>query len=74
LLDGKIVCSYIGSMNCRTWDQLFEEYEKATFERVARVRGTLGAKRVEELERVNQEIARTLRDLREHEMAHRCHS
>lgn len=61
-------------MTCRTWNQLFEQYEKATYDRVARSRDNFGATRSSELESLNNEIARTLRELREHEQVHRCHS
>jgi len=61
-------------MNCRTWNELFEEYEKATFERVARSRENFGSTRMTELEKLNKEIARTLHELREHESTHRCHA
>jgi len=61
-------------MNCRTWDELFEEYEKATLKRVAQPKARYGARDVCELEKLNAEIAQTLRELREHERVHRCHS
>ena len=61
-------------MQCRTWTELFEEYEKATFARVARSRENFGLPRVTELETLNKEIARTLHELREHETVHHCHS
>lgn len=61
-------------MHCRTWNELFEEYEKATFERVARSRENFGSTRLTELEHLSQEIARTLRELHEHESVHQCHA
>lgn len=61
-------------MRCQRWNELFEEYERATFERVTRSRENFGPSRATELETLNKEIARTLHELRDHETAHHCNS
>lgn len=61
-------------MNCRTWEELFEEYEKATLKRVAHTKDHFALKGKPELDQLNLEIARALRELHKHETTHRCHS
>ena len=60
-------------MYCRTWDELYEEYERATRKRVAQAKSRPGFCDVSEIEKLNAEIAETLHELRAHEQTHRCH-
>ena len=59
-------------MRCRTWEELYEEFEKATFTRVAQPKNSMGRRDFSELEKVNARIAETLRELRKHEKTHHC--
>jgi len=59
-------------MYCRTWDELYEEFEEATLKRVRQPKSVLGRRDSTELEQLNVEIARALRELRHHEQLHRC--
>jgi len=60
-------------MNCRTWDTLFEQYEKAAFDRMQQAKNRFLQRSFAELEAMNAEITKALRDLREHELQHGCH-
>lgn len=59
-------------MYCRTWDELYEDFEQATLQRVRQTRNCLGYRDPNEQERLNAEIARALHELRHHEQLHRC--
>lgn len=59
-------------MYCRTWDELYEEFEEATLKRVRQPKNVFGHRDSSELEQLNTEIARALRELRQHEQLHRC--
>jgi len=59
-------------MYCRTWDELYEEFEEATLQRVRQPKNFLGSRDQNELERLNVEITRALHELRQHEQVHRC--
>jgi hypothetical protein len=61
-------------MNCRTWDRLYEEYEKATLQRLARSKDQFGLRKpADRLEKLNANIVQALRELHQHELTHRCH-
>ena len=59
-------------MYCRTWDELYEDFEEATLNRVKQPKNCFGLRNPDELEQLNTEIARTLHELRHHEQLHRC--
>ena len=59
-------------MNCRTWERLFEHYERVTLERVARAKNRFLFNQPAELDELNVQIAHALRSLREHEQQHGC--
>jgi len=58
-------------MNCRTWNNLFEQYEKVALERLERKRDFYLPH--SELDAMNTAIAQALRDLHDHEVQHGCH-
>lgn len=59
-------------MYCRTWDELYEDFEQATLQRANQPKNVFGHRNPEELERLNTEITRALHELRQHEQIHRC--
>ena len=61
-------------MNCRTWNELYEEFEKATLKRVAQRKVHFAISDRPQLEKLNAEVAEALRELHKHEEVHRCHS
>jgi hypothetical protein len=61
-------------MDCRTWNELYEEYEKATLKRMERRTNRFALMKASDLEKLNVEVAQTLRELRKHEEVHRCHA
>jgi len=63
---------YSRTMFCRTWDELYEEFEKATLKRVAQPKNPFGFRDPTKVEQLNAEIVETLRELRAHEKTHRC--
>lgn len=60
-------------MYCATWNELYEEYEKATLKRVAQRKNRFLITDPCRLEQLNFEVAETLRQLHKHEQIHRCH-
>lgn len=61
-------------MYCHTWNELYEEYEKAALKRVAQRKNHFAIMDVSQLEKLNIEVSETLRQLHKHEKTHRCHS
>jgi hypothetical protein len=59
-------------MSCRTWNDLFEQYERAALQRVASTKKRFILQAPADLEDINVEIAKALRQLREHEKLHGC--
>ena len=61
-------------MLCNTWNDLYEQYERASLKRVERSKRHSFATGQRELESLSTAIAVALRALREHEKQHHCHS
>jgi hypothetical protein len=59
-------------MLCRTWNDLYENYEKVALKRVEKKDGRFSLSRSRELDELNARIAKALKDLRNHEQSHRC--
>ena len=60
-------------MLCHTWNNLFEQYERAALKRIERKKGHSFPIRAQELDRLNTDIATALRALKDHEKKHQCH-
>jgi hypothetical protein len=59
-------------MLCPVWNNLYEQYEKATLKRIASIRNNFLVSRSRDLELLNVEVSRALRELHEHERQHQC--
>jgi adenylosuccinate lyase len=70
---GQLQASYsYEAMLCRTWNDLYEQYEEAALKRLAKKDGRFALSQSAELDELNTKIAEALHALRKHEQLHHC--